>query len=66
MEALMQVKRAELEYGITVYPAREDNGRWRAVWYEDGNGSSARRPARRSWPPGWRRSPSGCKPTRLT
>ena len=26
----------ELDYGITVYPAREENGRWRAVWYEDG------------------------------
>jgi integrase len=26
----------ELEYGITVYPAREDHGRWRAVWYENG------------------------------
>ena len=26
----------ELEYGIAVYPAREDHGRWRAVWYEDG------------------------------
>jgi integrase len=26
----------ELEYGITVYPAREEHGRWRAVWYEDG------------------------------
>jgi len=26
----------ELEYGITVYPAREQHGRWRAVWYEDG------------------------------
>jgi len=26
----------ELEYGITVYPAREEPGRWRAVWYEDG------------------------------
>jgi hypothetical protein len=26
----------ELEHGITVYPAREGNGRWRAVWYEDG------------------------------
>ncbi len=22
-----------LEYGITVYPAREEAGRWRAVWY---------------------------------
>ncbi|MGH3402145.1 MAG: hypothetical protein ACRDRJ_06445 [Streptosporangiaceae bacterium] len=26
----------ELEYGITVYPAREEGGRWRAVWHEDG------------------------------
>jgi integrase len=26
----------ELEDGITVYPAREEPGRWRAVWYEDG------------------------------
>ena len=26
----------ELEYGITVYPAREERGRWRAVWHEDG------------------------------
>jgi hypothetical protein len=26
----------ELEHGITVYPAREEKGRWRAVWYEDG------------------------------
>jgi len=26
----------ELDYGITVYPAREEKGRWRAVWYEDG------------------------------
>jgi integrase len=26
----------ELECGITVYPAREQGGRWRAVWYEDG------------------------------
>jgi hypothetical protein len=25
----------ELEYGITVYPAGEEHGRWRAVWYED-------------------------------
>ncbi|MGB6576024.1 MAG: tyrosine-type recombinase/integrase, partial [Trebonia sp.] len=23
-------------HGITVYPAREEPGRWRAVWYEDG------------------------------
>ena len=22
--------------GITVYPAREEQGRWRAVWYENG------------------------------
>ncbi len=26
----------ELEYGITVYPARSEGGRWRAVWHEDG------------------------------
>jgi len=26
----------ELEYGITVYPARSDGGRWRAVWHEAG------------------------------
>ena len=25
----------ELEYVITVYPVREEKGRWRAVWYED-------------------------------
>ena len=26
----------ELECGITVYPARSESGRWRAVWYEAG------------------------------
>ena len=26
----------ELEYGVTVYPARSEQGRWRAVWHEDG------------------------------
>ena len=26
----------ELDYGVTVYPAREGQGRWRAVWVEDG------------------------------
>jgi integrase len=26
----------ELEHGITVYPARFEGDRWRAVWYEDG------------------------------
>jgi hypothetical protein len=26
----------ELEYGITVYPARSAGGRWRAVWHEAG------------------------------
>ena len=26
----------ELECGITVYPSRTEGGRWRAVWYEDG------------------------------
>ena len=27
----------ELEYGITVYPAREGHDRWRAVWHENGS-----------------------------
>jgi hypothetical protein len=26
----------ELECGITVYPARSEQGRWRAVWHEEG------------------------------
>jgi integrase len=26
----------ELGLGITVYPPRQDGGRWRAAWYEDG------------------------------
>jgi hypothetical protein len=26
----------DLECGVTVYPAREQGGRWRAVWYENG------------------------------
>jgi len=26
----------EMEWGITVYPARAERGRWRAVWYENG------------------------------
>ena len=26
----------ELEQGITVYPARDERGRWRTVWYERG------------------------------
>ena len=26
----------ELEHGITVYPARQEHGRWRAVWHENG------------------------------
>ena len=26
----------ELEFGITVYPARQAGDRWRAVWYENG------------------------------
>ena len=27
----------EPEYGITVYPAREGQDRWRAVWHENGS-----------------------------
>ena len=26
----------ELGFGVVVYPARSKGGRWRAVWYEDG------------------------------
>src|SRR5215469_2240957 len=26
----------ELDHGITVYPARGEAGRWRAVWHENG------------------------------
>ena len=26
----------ELECGVTVYPARREGDRWRAVWYENG------------------------------
>ena len=26
----------EMDVGITVYPARSEGDRWRAVWYEDG------------------------------
>src|SRR5580693_7221804 len=26
----------ELEYGVTVYPARGEHGRWRAIWHENG------------------------------
>jgi hypothetical protein len=26
----------KLELGITVYPPRQEGGRWRAVWHEDG------------------------------
>ena len=26
----------ELECGVAVYPAREEQGRWWAVWYENG------------------------------
>jgi hypothetical protein len=26
----------ELDLGITVYPTRDEGGRWRAVWHEDG------------------------------
>ena len=56
----------ELEHGITVYPAREEPGRWRQSGTRTASGSSARRPARRSCPPGWRRSPSGWRTARRT
>jgi integrase len=35
----------ELECGITVYPARSDGGRWRAVWYEAGQRQQCEAPS---------------------
>jgi len=35
----------ELEHGITVYPAREERGRWRAVWHEDGERQQCEAPS---------------------
>jgi hypothetical protein len=51
----------ELEYGITVYPAREEKGRWRAVWYENGGRRQPAGPAASPrWPaPRWHRSARG-------
>jgi hypothetical protein len=51
----------ELEYGITVYPAREEKGRWRAVWYENGGRRQPVGPAASPrWPaPRWHRSARG-------
>jgi hypothetical protein len=34
-----------LECGITVYPARSEAGRWRAVWYEDGRREQCEAPS---------------------
>jgi hypothetical protein len=34
-----------LECGITVYPARSEEGRWRAVWYEDGRREQCEAPS---------------------
>jgi hypothetical protein len=35
----------ELECGITVYPARAEDGRWRAVWHEDGQRQQCEAPS---------------------
>jgi len=35
----------ELECGITVYPARSEGGRWRAVWYEAGERQQCEAPS---------------------
>jgi hypothetical protein len=32
-------------YGITVYPARAEGGRWRAVWHEDGQRQQCKAPS---------------------
>jgi hypothetical protein len=54
----------ELECGITVYPARSEAGRWRAVWYEAGERQQCEAatewkltPKLRRWPKGSRRTP---------
>ena len=56
----------ELEHGITVYPARTERGRWRAVWYEDGERQQCEAVTEEAWPASWKRSPSGSGPTRRT
>jgi hypothetical protein len=35
----------ELECGVTVYPPRSEPGRWRAVWYEEGERQQCEAPA---------------------
>ena len=54
----------ELECGITVYPARDEQGRWRAVWHEKVMRQLCEAASEeRSCPRSWRRSPSGWKRT---
>jgi hypothetical protein len=54
----------ELECGITVYPARSEGAGGGRSGTRATSGSSARRRARKSWLPSWRRSRYGWKPTR--
>ena len=56
----------ELGCGITVYPAREDQGRWRAVWYENGQRRQCEAASEDRIAAGWRRSPSGSPQMRRT
>jgi len=35
-DTIRPARRTRAECGITVYPAREEPGRWRAVWHENG------------------------------
>ena len=56
----------ELECWITVYPARGEQGRWRAVWHENGERQQCEAASEDKLPASWRRSPSGWKPMRPT
>jgi hypothetical protein len=56
----------ELENGITVYPAREEQGRWRAVWHENGKRQQYESASEEKLAARLAKSPSGWKPMRPT
>jgi hypothetical protein len=56
----------ELECGITVYPAREEHGRWRAVWHENGERQQCEAASEDKLAAKLARVTSGWKPTRPT
>ena len=53
----------ELDAGITVYPPQENGGRWRAIWIEDGRRRYCEAVTEAKLAKGWRRLPSGSRPT---